>query len=63
MTGAVTNSKQRYVHTVAWRIDDDEMNTIAALRATFPTNSWSEVFRWLITEPRVQEVIAERIRG
>ena len=63
MPGAVNGSKQRYVHTVAWRVSDEEMNTIAALKSTFPGNSWSEVYRWLVNEPRVQEVIAERVRG
>lgn len=63
MSGAVNGSKQRYVHTVAWRVDDDELNTIAALRATFPSNSWSDVFRWLIHQPAVEQTIGERVRG
>jgi hypothetical protein len=63
MAGAVNSSKQRYTHTVAWRVDDAEFHMIAQLKATFPSNSWSEVFRWLIHQSEVEQVIAKRVRG
>lgn len=54
---------QKLTHTVAVRLSDEQSILLDALRTTFPSNAPSEALRWVLDEPRVRQVIAERVRG
>lgn len=53
----------KLLHTVAFRVDDQGLTRLHALRATFPGNQWSECFRWLLDDPVVADRIKARIRA
>ncbi|MCD6056546.1 MAG: hypothetical protein K0R44_18 [Thermomicrobiales bacterium] len=48
---------------VTFRADPDLHLKLEQLRATFPKQQWAEVFVWLFSEPRVVEMIRERVNG
>lgn len=58
----ITATGRNYNHTVAFRLNDEQSILADALRTTFPENSWSVSFRWLLDQPAVRAVIAARVR-
>lgn len=46
---------------ISVRVDAATALRLNTLRATLPDQTWSAVLRWLLTEPRVVEVIRERV--
>lgn len=50
-------------HPLAFRPTQDEIQMLAALRATLPSDTWQETIRWVLNQPVVREVILDRIRS
>lgn len=51
----------KLTHVIAFRVTAGEGRRLQALRTTFPEQRWGDMFRWLLSDPRVDEVIRERL--
>lgn len=50
-------------HTIAFRVDDEQMLAADALRQTFPGGTFSEAFAWILSSGPGRALIAQRVRG
>lgn len=48
--------------TIAVRVSDEQAILMHGLRSTFPEAKWSHAVRWLLDQPQVRQVIADRVR-
>lgn len=51
---------REYPHVISFRVTTSEGRKLQALRSTFPEQKWGELFRWLLEQPDVQNVIQQR---
>jgi hypothetical protein len=45
---------------ISWRPDPELRLKLERVRATFPTQRWSEVFNWLFDDPEIRDRLRER---
>lgn len=50
-------------HTIAFRLNDQDLLLADSLRATFDPPTYSQAMRWILMSPEGRELIAKRVRG
>lgn len=51
----------QYPHVIAFRVDDEDLILAQAIRETFPSNSWGEMFRWMFEDTKLRAELLQRL--